>query len=132
MSVGKSRFATGADVVAMRTAFAVFLCLAVVAGSELSARSTRDKAHAAEVLKAPKDDAKTKKDKVIRALDKFPKKKVRTKAKDWRTRVPAGGEPQRLHVPSILPANAVQRLRHLTQRAVLRSIHQAAKHVAVG
>lgn len=42
-----------------------------------------------EVLKAPKDDAKTKKDKVIRALDKFPKKKVRTKAKDWRTRVPA-------------------------------------------
>jgi hypothetical protein len=93
MSVGKSRFATGADVVAMlvgmRTAFAVFLCLAVVGGSELSARSTRDKAHAAEVLKAPKDDAKTKKDKVIRALDKFPKKKVRTKAKDWRTRVPA-------------------------------------------
>lgn len=74
---------------AMRTAFAVILCVAVVAGSELPAQKKRGKSKAPQALKAPKDDAKTKKDQVIRALDKFRKKKVRTKAKDWRTRVPA-------------------------------------------
>jgi peptidyl-prolyl cis-trans isomerase B (cyclophilin B) len=40
-------------------------------------------------VEAPKDDAKTAKDPVIVALDKFRKAKVSTKSADWRTRLPA-------------------------------------------
>lgn len=74
-----------------RLANAVLLAMAVVVCGDLPAqKKTRGKN--GKVATAPKDDAKTKKDKLIRKIDKFRKKKVRTKAKDWRTRMPAPPE----------------------------------------
>ena len=78
----------------MRIAWILSLLLAVVANVELSAqqkggskKATESKAPKAP--KAPKDDDKTKKDPVIRAIDKFTKAKVSTKSKSWRTSLPA-------------------------------------------
>jgi len=79
---------------AMRTALIAALCLAVATNAELSAqkKDSDKKPTATKPLKPPKDDAKSAKDKVIRAIDKFTKSKVNTKPKTWRTRMPAPPE----------------------------------------
>lgn len=71
-----------------RTVWTALLALAVVAGGELPAqKKTRKKG--GKVATAPKDDAKTRKDKLIRKIDKFRKKKVSTKRKNWKTKMAA-------------------------------------------
>lgn len=72
----------------MRTALLVSLMMTFAAASDLPAQKRSKKSSTPKVLKAPKDDKQTKKDKVIKALDKFRKAKAKTKAKNWRTRLP--------------------------------------------
>ena len=73
----------------MRTALLVSLMMAFTVVAELPAQNKRTKKNSAnKTQKAPKDDKKTAKDKVIRALDKFRKSKAKTKSKSWRTRLP--------------------------------------------
>lgn len=80
----------------MRTALLMTLCLTLTANADLMAQSKgtqkQGSKQKATEIKAPKDDAKTKKDPVIRAIDKFRKSKVNTKSKTWRTRMPAPPE----------------------------------------
>jgi peptidyl-prolyl cis-trans isomerase B (cyclophilin B) len=76
----------------LRTLLAAVLLLTFVAPGAAQADTgkpapaTKPKATAA---KPPKDDAKTAKDPVIVAIDTWKKAKVSTKAKDWRTSLPA-------------------------------------------
>jgi cyclophilin family peptidyl-prolyl cis-trans isomerase len=73
----------------MRTALLVSLMMTFAVATELPAQSKRTKkSDTKKTQKAPKDDKKTAKDKVIRALDKFRKSKAKTKSKSWRTRLP--------------------------------------------
>ncbi len=71
-----------------------FLLLAAVAAALPAQAKGKDDAGKAKTDKAakaapPKDDAKTAKDPVIVAIDKFRKAKVSTKPADWRTHLPA-------------------------------------------
>tara|TARA_R110002072_G_scaffold241027_4_gene399600 strand:- start:21958 stop:22965 length:1008 start_codon:yes stop_codon:yes gene_type:complete len=78
------RYAAG-----MRTALLVSLLMTFAAATELPAQNKRSKKGSTQKeQKAPKDDSKTAKDKVIRALDKFRKRKAKTKGNNWRTRLP--------------------------------------------
>lgn len=73
----------------MRTALLVTLMMTFAVATELPAQKKRPKkGDTQQSQKAPKDDKKTAKDKVIRALDKFRKSKAKTKSKTWRTRLP--------------------------------------------
>jgi cyclophilin family peptidyl-prolyl cis-trans isomerase len=73
----------------MRTALLVSLMMTFAVATELPAQNKRTKKGGTQKSqKAPKDDKKTAKDKVIRALDKFRKSKAKTKSKSWRTRLP--------------------------------------------
>lgn len=74
----------------MRTALLVSLMMTFAVATELPAQKKRTKkSDTQKAQKAPKDDKKTAKDKLIRTLDKFRKSKAKTKAKAWRTRLPA-------------------------------------------
>ncbi|MGK0302944.1 MAG: peptidyl-prolyl cis-trans isomerase B (cyclophilin B) [Planctomycetota bacterium] len=72
----------------MRTALLVSLMMTFAVATELPAQKKRSKKAIQKEQKAPKDDKKTAKDKLIRRLDKFRKSKAKTKSKTWRTRLP--------------------------------------------
>ncbi|MFY9344363.1 MAG: peptidylprolyl isomerase [Planctomycetota bacterium] len=73
----------------MRTRSVVPFLLAFVLAPLLPAQTgDKPKGEPSAETKPPKDDAKTAKDPVIVAIDKFRKAKVNTKAKDWRTHLP--------------------------------------------
>jgi peptidyl-prolyl cis-trans isomerase B (cyclophilin B) len=71
--------------------FLLALLLGVAATATAQRDDKTDKGSGAKPVKVEprKDDAKTAKDPVIVAIDKFKKAKVSTKPQDWRTRLPA-------------------------------------------
>ena len=73
----------------MRTALLASLILTASFGAELPAQKKRSKKPTTrQTAKAPADDKLTAKNKVIRAIDRFRKAKVRTTTKSWRTKLP--------------------------------------------